>query len=147
MRLRFFDPHSNVLPHTSCSSYSSSPPPLLSLVRGPRQHHYLPFTPSLLPPCEFSANPRRLAGSLYVFLPLPPVSCSSVHKERVHAAVKVAVVPSGLRWELLSSFFKSTHPRNSSYTQNSALKMQICCFWWISAAPQTQDRQDRLVTN
>lgn len=67
------------------------------------------FTPSLLFP------PPRLAGSVYVFpacfmffLLLP---------EREHAPVRVALVPSGLCWESLSSFFKS-------HQQNSPLKMQ-----------------------
>lgn len=116
-------------PHLSCTTSVSS--------EGP-QAASLPSFHSLSPPllCEFSANPRRLAGSIYVSLALPPVSCPLVRRKRAHAAVKVAFVPSGLYGELLSSFFKSTHPLNSSYAQNSTLKMQTSWFWRISEPSQ-----------
>lgn len=90
----------------------TSPVERLSLVRGPRQHLHLPFSLLLFSPPVWIL--RRLAGSVYVF---PPAS-SLFHvllllPEREHAAVKVALVPSGLCWESLSSFFKSTHPPTS----------------------------------
>lgn len=131
VRLHLFDPLERSSPHLLLLLFLLAPTSLvqrLPVVRGSRQHHYLPFTPSLSPPCEFSANPRRLAGSIYVFLPLPPVSCYLVHKESAHSCQSCSL-PSGLHWELLSSFFKSTHHQpNSSYTQNSVLKMQLSLF-------------------
>lgn len=114
------------------------PPVRLSLARGPRQHHYLPFTPSLLPPCEFSANPRRPAGSLYVFLPLAPVSCSVVHKDGVHVAVKVAFCLQDCTGKCCQV---SLNP--PSQQQLGAERRSFPVF----GASQTQECQDRLLVN
>lgn len=111
-------------PHLSCAtSVSCEGPQAASL---PSFH-----SSSSPPPCEFPANPRRLAGSISLFLPPSPVSSSLVHKERVRSCQSCSL-PSVLRRELLSRFFKFTH---SSYTQNSVLKMHVCSISGALGAP------------
>lgn len=70
-----------------------------------------------------------------LFSSLFPFSSISLGAQKsAHAAVRVALVPPGLLWELLSSSLKSTHP---PARQNSVLDMQMARVWWIPEPPRT----------
>ena len=124
VRLHLFDPHSNVLPHTSCSSY---PPRTSVSCQGPQAASLPSFHSFSSPPVRIlckSPSPGRQP------LCFPP-ACSCFMfcgaQRRSARSCQSCILPSGLHWEMLSSFFKSTQP-----TAARRRKTQLSCFRCIT---------------
>lgn len=125
-------------PHTSRSSYSSSPPPLIynvCLLCGAPGSIFTFPSRFLFPLCESSPTPHRLAGRAFMFPPLPSspsFMCfetdRGAQKHKSAHSCQSCILPWGLYRELLSSFFKSTHPLTNLCT--TATRTQLIESMW-----------------
>lgn len=96
VRLHLFDPLERSSPHLLLLLFLLAPTSLvqrLPVVRGSRQHHYLPFTPSLSPPRVNSLQIPVASQAAFMFSSRFPLFHVIWCTKRVHTAVKVAVCP------------------------------------------------------